>query len=311
MQNGFTLQDSLQLLESSRNHEAFEKIRSQLSAGSSASEALLGFCPPVYRRYLEGFLQILPLQESLTLSIRTVQQEESQRKEYRKGLLYPCALFLATVVGLILFNELCFPPLLSMMRGFRVSLDSFAGFHAAARVISSVLIIMLACAGVCTAWFLQEPHQIRGYQILKRILPQSMIIQYASMDLIRFFLECTKMGIHTKQSIAVMKGISHRPIICFLAGEIEQSLIAGDSFEHAVDSPYLDTALTRFMKIAVYSANLETMMEGYLTMSLERVHRQCAVLTRVIQICCYAGIGAILIMVYQILLMPLSIMSQM
>jgi len=311
MKNGFTFQEALELLGSSRNQEVFQKIREQLSAGASAAETLLRYCPGIYRRYLDGFLQYLPLQESLTLSIHAVQQEESQRKEYRKGLLYPCALFLATVGGLIMFNELCFPPLLSMMRGFRVSLDSFSAFHAIARVISIFLILMLVCMSAAAIWFLQESHQLRGYEMLKRILPGSMVIQYASMDFIRFFLECTKMGIHTRQSIEIMKRIRHRPVISFLAAEIERSLETGDSFVHAVESPYLDPALTRFMKIAVYSSNLETMMEGYLAMSLERIHRQCVVLTRAIQMCCYAGIGAILILVYQVLLMPLSIMSQM
>ncbi|NLH92563.1 MAG: hypothetical protein GX481_08975, partial [Atopobium sp.] len=97
----------------------------------------------------------------------------------------------------------------------------------------------------------------------------------------------------------------------FLAEEIEKSLLAGDKFETAVDSPYLDPVLARFMKIAVYASDMEQMMSGYLELCRDRIRRQCRRLTRTIQLVSYAAIGVILILVYQLLMLPLTVMSQM
>lgn len=311
MDNGFTLQEAMNLLENSSNRIVFQSIRNRLESGEGINEAFHNCCPKIYRRYFEGFILYLPFLKSLTLSMHTVEAEEQQKKQLEKGLMYPCGLFLATIAGMILFNELCFPPLLSMMKGFHVSMGGYQYFHQIVRIVSVVLITVLILVTVLLLWFSRENHLVQGYRIAKKVNPNSFLIQYASMDFIRFYLECIKMGIHTRECLQIIGSIEHKPLIVFLAKEMERELMNGEKFETAAESPYLDAALSRFMKIAVYASDMERMLDGYLLMCRDRIQRQCKKMTRIIQLVSYSAIGLILVLVYQLLMLPLMVMAQM
>ena len=306
MSNGFTMQESMTLLENRSNHPLFEQIRSRLEQGEEISAIFLDCCPKAYRRYFEGFILFLPFAQCLTLSMRTIKQERIQKQEYRKGLLYPCGMFLATLAGMILFNELCLPSLVSMMDGFRVSMGSFEHVHEFIEILSVSVIGFLLLSAILCLYFFREEHLVKGYQLAQKILPGSMFVQYASMDFIRFFNECIRLDIHTRESLQMIQKIEHKPLIRFLAGEIEQSLLAGEKFEAAVESPYLDPTLARFMKIAVYASDMEQMLDGYLAMCSQRIQRQCRRLTKTIQLISYSAIGLVLILVYQLLMLPFA-----
>ena len=64
------------------------------------------------------------------------------------------------------------------------------------------------------------------------------------------------------------------------------------------------------MKLAVYSGNAEEMLKGYLEMSEEKGRLRIERITRSIQAASYACIGIVLILIYQILMMPLQILTQ-
>ena len=311
MENGFTLQEAMNLLENRKNRIVFQSIRNSLENGEGISKAFHKCCPRVYRHYFEGFILYLPFLKSLTLSMRTVEAEEQQKKQLEKGLMYPCGMLFATVAGMIVFNELCIPPLVSMMKGFQVSMGGFQNFHQIVRIVSVIVTVFLILSAGILIWFNQEANLVNGYRIARKILPNSFLIQYASMDFIRFYLECIKMGIHTRECLQIIQSIDHKPLIGFLAHEMEHELMNGEKFETAAESPYLDEALSRFMKIAVYSSDMERMLDGYLLMCRDRIQRQCRKMTRIIQLLSYSSIGLILILVYQLLMLPLMVMAKM
>ncbi len=311
MANGFTLQDALSLLESPSNQAVFELIREKLKRGEELTQFFADLCPKSYRTYLSGFLKCLSFSESLTLCMEVVNGEEAQKKEYRRGLFYPCMMFLCTIAGVILFNEACFPPLLSMMRGFHVEGGNYDTLRILLRIFSVTVILFLLAGLILILWYRKERHRVSGYLLCAKHFPSSIYVQYESVDFIRFFLQCIRMSVPTRESIRILGSIEHKPVIRFLAQSIEQSLLSGDSFEEAVDMPWLDPSLLRFLKIAFYSSEMESMLEGYLEMAQERSRRQCIRITRTVQVLSYACIGVILILVYEVLMLPLQILTQM
>ena len=311
MANGFTLQDALSLLESPSNKAVFDMIREKLKNGDELTGFFADLCPKSYRTYLSGFLKCLSFSESLTLCMEVVNGEEAQKKEYRRGLFYPCMMFLCTIAGVILFNEACFPPLLSMMRGFHVEGNNYETLRIFLRIFSVTVILILTACLIVLFWYRKESHRVAGYRLCARYLPSSIYVQYESVDFIRFFLQCIRMSVPTRESIRILASIDHKPVIRFLAETIERALLSGDSFEEAVDIPWLDPSLLRFLKIAFYSSEMESMLEGYLEMAHERSRRQCIRITRTVQILSYACIGVILILVYEVLMLPLQILTQM
>lgn len=309
--NGFTLQEALHLLESASNHDVFAEIEARLKQGEELTAFFPEYCPKAYQIYLDGFLKCLSFSESLSLCLEVVTGEEQQKKEYQRGLFYPCMMFLCTLAGVILFNEFCFPPLLSMMKGFHVESAGYSGMRIGFRVLSSSVILVLLMAFAVILFFRQKSHRIQGYLLCAKYAPYSIYVQYESTDFIRFFLQCVRMRVPTRESLKILSSIEQKPVIRFLADTIQQALSGGDSFEQALDVPWLDPTLLRFLKIALYSSEMESILERYLEMAKHRSVRQCKRITRAVQILSYACIGVILILVYEVLMLPLQILTQM
>ena len=310
MANGFTLQDTLHLLESPANQMVFQEIETRLQNGEELTSFFPDCCPKAYRMSLEGFLKCLSFSEALSLCLEVVNGEQQQRQEYRKGLFYPCMMFLCTLAGVILFNEFCFPPLLSMMKGFHVESTHYDLLRVGFRLLSGSVILLLLLSSAILLFFRQKSHRIQGYLLCAKYAPNSIYIQYESTDFIRFFLQCVRMHVPTRESLRILASIEQKPVICFLARTIETALVNGDSFEEALDVPWLDPSLLRFLKIALYSSEMESILERYLEMARQRSIRQCKRITKSVQILSYACIGVILILVYEVLMLPLQILTQ-
>ena len=52
------------------------------------------------------------------------------------------------------------------------------------------------------------------------------------------------------------------------------------------------------------------MLESYLQLARKRVQQKTKRLTAVVQVCAYGIIGMVLILVYQVLMLPMSMLSQ-
>ena len=309
MRNGFTLQETLALLETPGNRAVFQMITERLEQGELPDRFFPDLCPHIYRSYLSGFLSCLPFGDGLQLCIEVVAGEEAQKKEYVQGLFYPCMMLLCTIAGVTLFNEFCFPPLLSLMENFHVSSSDYHLLRIILRFIGIATLVLLLAGSVLLIWCSNEKHRIDAYVFLAKHLPSSIYVQYESADFIRYFLQCIRMRMPTKESLQILQAVPHRPVIRFIAGVLERCLRIGEPFSSALDMPWLDPTLIRFMKIAFYSSEMETMLEGYLTMSKERSRRQCRRITRAVQILSYAAIGTIIILIYQIMLLPMKLLG--
>lgn len=309
MRNGFTLQETLALLETPGNRSAFQHIASMLEQGELPDRFFPDLCPRVYRSYLSGFLSCLPFGDAMQLCIEIVTGEEAQKKEYVQGLFYPCMMLLCTISGVTLFNEFCFPPLLSLMESFHTTSADYRLLRIILRMIGIATFVLLLSGGILLVWSSRERHRIGVYVFFAKHLPSSIYVQYESADFIRYFLQCIRMRVPTRESLRILQAVPHRPIIRFLAGVLERCLIIGEPFSSALDMPWLDPTLIRFMKIAFYSSEMESMLEGYLTMSKERSQRQCKRITRVVRILSYAAIGTIIILIYQIMLLPMKLLG--
>ena len=309
MHSGFTLQETLSLLETPQNKKVFDVISANMEEGISPALFFPSLCPKEYRSYLSGFLNCLPFSDALSLCAEIVTGEEAQKKEYLQGLFYPFMMFLCTIIGVTLFNEFCFPPLLSLMENFHTDASDYTILRIVLRAAGIFTGGVLLAAAAVILWCRQEKHRIGSYLFFARHFPSSIYIQYESTDFIRYFLQCIRMSVPTKESLHILQSVTHRPVIRFLAGVMEKSLQAGDAFRDAVDMPWLDPSLLRFMKIAYYSFQMEPMLEGYLEMAKERSKRQCKRITRAVQILSYAAIGTIVILIYQIMLLPMKLLG--
>lgn len=151
--------------------------------------------------------------------------------------------------------------------------------------------------------------RITIYKHIAKFKFARIIKLFVSHEFALFFGECIKMGCSTKQSIEILKGLSNKPLINFIAHNLEKSFMVGSSMENAFKTIYLDKSLYTFLKISMYSTNTEKMLNKYLTVNEYKINKLIRNFSNFIKIFSYLTVAVLLIFVYQILLLPLSIIS--
>lgn len=311
LQHGFTLLETLKLLENKRNQLCFLEIQNKLEIGMPIEQFFGRYCPLIYQEYFDSFICFLPFTESLKLCVKLSNEEIKQRNELFKSLCYPILMFLGTIFGVYFFIIFCFPTLISLMKDFSVKSNIMELVVTILFVVIQCVMFLLLVCLIIIMYFIQKKNQVKGYKLLTRYIHFPLIKQIQSNQFARYFYQCTKIGCKTKQALQILKTMKNRPILVFLSCHLDESLLKGEKMEKALQSPYLDETLYHFMNIAIYSSSMESMLEGYIEVNHDKLRILIKQITKIVQVCTYSTIGLIIIFVYQILMIPLSVMSQM
>lgn len=304
-QSGFTLQETLTLLENEKNKDCFREILSKLEDGIPINNFFATYIPKKYRLYFRNLIIITSFKDAIALSYNIVHENEQTRKVQYKSMIYPILLFISTLFGLLAFNELCFPPLLTLLESFQFDSHSYHYLHIIIRIIVGIIVLLLLIFMIIFHYY--KSHLIKLYKRFRRI---PFVSQFVSIDFIQFFLECTKLGISTRDTLSILKKIDNKPLVVYLASTIETQLLAGENFIQAFKNSELDEMLNRFITIAYYSTNMDEMLITYLSFTKERILKTIKKLTYFIQIFSYSLIGVMLIFIYQILLLPMDLLTK-
>ncbi len=310
MDSGFSLTEVMDILQSKKNHIVFSKIQERLERGEESEKFLHEYIPGEYRLYLTNFMKFLPFLESLQLTIEIVLKEKQQKEKLRKQLIYPCGLFIGMCIGIFVFDRTVLPNMLSLLDMFRVSDNMTVLFSQMIEVVSMSVFLISLCCSILIYFGTRDANICRSYQLISRFFPESILIQYGSLEFARFFLECTRKKIPTRQCLAIMKEMYHRPLVSMLAQSLDQLFQQGTTLTEAIGKIQIENSLVKFMRLAIYSSETEKILIGYLEMSSQRTEKQIENFTKTIQMMTYLSIGVVVIFVYHILLMPMSMLQQ-
>lgn len=156
---------------------------------------------------------------------------------------------------------------------------------------------------------LQKTNIVKTYRNVSRIRENAILVQYASSDFARFFLECERRGMSTSAILSVLKETKDKPLVAYIASEMDGHLLKGESFEEAVKACHVEKALLKFFRIAVYASDCTRMLEGYLDMVHLRTLAAIRRFSHCVQLVSYASVGIVLIFVYRVLMMPITMLQ--
>ncbi len=267
------------------------------------------YCPKKYKPLFESFIQCMPFLESLSTCIEITQAEDKNRKEMIHGMFYPTMLLIGVIVGVYLFNELILPNMIGLLSGFQMQSSQYVLLQVIIRygirfLLSSVLFICLMIV-----FFLQNKQIVNTYKIISQYFPNGIFVQSISAKFARFFLECQKRNISTKDTLEILMRVHEQPCISYIACILNQHLLKGETMMQALNETHIEKTLLRFFRIAIISSNCEEMLEGYLQMVQLKKEIAIKRFSRYVQLFSYSLIGFVMIFVYQILMVPMTMLQ--
>jgi hypothetical protein len=308
MENGFSFTDTLQILKTKRNERRITHVLEKLEQGQTFKEAFSLLLPHCYRRYFNNFIRYLPVLESMRISVELATHEEKMKQKMMKDMVYPVVMLFVMFIGMYLFNGFVFPQMMTLMTSFEINVSSYYFLRSLIQLLSWLVTILFVVGMLLWVVFQEPNRKCWLYRVLVKYVPDSLMVQKASAEFARYFLECVRVRISTKQTMKILLDMKEKPLVRLIAQELNDALSKGESFEVTLHTPFVEHALQQFFQIALHGSNCEKMLEGYLVMNQQRHIKQVRIFTRSVQLSCYGAIGLILLVVYQILMLPMQML---
>ncbi len=297
------------MIESKKNKDLIHNLLTCFDAGEKAADCFPAFCPSSWRSYLEGFLASTDFSKAFFLTRRLQETRERLQKKCRSQLFYPCLLLVLSLFGTILFSRFVFPAMIQMAAGFDADTAGLIVLQNFLEIFATGLILVVMAGMIIALYALAPAHITDTYQRVDRLLPNNLWCAYTSIDFGRFLLETIRTGMPTARSLTMLEQFTASPLIAWLAHNVNLSLKQGTPFTDAICQPGLDPLLPRFLRLAIYASSPVEMLEQYQTMAQARYEARIKALTQLVQAIAYAGIGLLIVLIYQVLLMPVNILG--
>ncbi len=268
------------------------------------------FCASVSKQ-MSTFLHFLPLSKALSLSLTLAKQNRASKKMFFKLTAYPMLMFVISLFGVQIFCLLCMPSLIEMMKGFQVSTLMIEIMYHSLMIVSLVLTVLIMCLACVCAWAVSKKRIVMSTVLLYRLKLGFLIEKELSLHFARLYFECMRLGIPTKTALRMLQQCKDDPLTVFLAWHVEQVLLQGGNIQQAMAIEYLDPSLEKLMKTAVLSGGAMALLEGYLEISLRKKEKRMSRAARIIQAAAYSFAAVMIILVYQVLFLPLSMLERM
>lgn len=309
LQAGFAFKECMSLLTNAKNADLFAAIDQKLKAGELIEEVFAHYLTKKYADYFSVLIRFTSFTVSLGLMIEMVEDDERQKKLYIKNLAYPLLILIATILGIYFFNLWVFPGMIEIMQSFATIDEVIVYLQLIMQLIANISLFLIVIVLGMILYFKQEKNQVNGFKLFNRVIKQGFWHDFITNDFVRFFYHCQKNGLSTKHSMKVLSNLPHKPLVSYVATCIDTQLCEGEMMEKALNLPFLDHSLYKFMVIAINTSRIEEMLVGYMEINAIKVRDRCRKLGLSLQLFSYLMLGVMLIFVYQILLMPLGVIS--
>lgn len=228
---------------------------------------------------------------------------------FQKNLAYPLLMLGVSLAGILIFNTFCFPAMLSMMEGFAPADFSLTAMADLLKISSYCMLVLLAAAASFSIYLLPPQNRVRTYERLCQMPLGSLWVQYESLDFARFLTESLHAGLATQQAMTLFSRLSFHPLAADLAQKTEKALQEGESLDAAMQRPEFDPLLPRFLRLAAYVDEPAALLESYIDMGTKRLEARIHRLLKILEGISYACIGYMVILVYQVLMLPLNLLG--
>ena len=297
------------LLENRANKEIFADIRNKLDQGEMIESVIKDHLPKQLKTYVISLLNTLSLSASLSLALKFDQKAQEGQRELINSLAYPLILLFITMTSLYLFDLYGIDSIFTLISTFDADLKLFDSLRLVFRIVINVFYYLVLILFILSLFFFKPANVIILYIFVSKYLPNSLLNIHYSQEFMALFLICSKAGYKTRQSLEILKAMTSKPVISFLAFHLDESLMEGESLKEATRKNYYDSSLSRFIKIANYTNEFSEVIGSYVELSRERIRRRIKRYTSALQMMTYIFIGLIIIFIYQILFMPMQAIS--
>ena len=309
LQSNLNINDAFDIITNTSNIHIIELIKNRLQNNELIENILPKYTNKRFSEYFNSFKNIVSVKKTIELSANIINKENIIKNKFLNNLKYPMILLLTTIISIICFYTLAFDNLIEFSKSFNQDLSLIYNIRFISLFIIFSIITLFMIIACIYIYIISSNKQQLIYIIICSYLPISIIKEYFSYYFIVFYRQCIKINLKPYETLHILKLLKNKPIVSYLAYIIDDNLENGNDFNESINNRYIDKRLYRFINLSLYTNNILDLLNVYIDNCEKRFDKLFASFTQFIQLFSYLMIGFLIVLVYQIILMPLEIIG--
>lgn len=279
-----------------------------IEQGQRLSDCIVaGHREPFYE-HLRFFLNITALPNAILSALAIDDITRQLQKKLLKEISYPLFLFLMSFMTLTLFTSLILPQL---MQGFDLTSNQFLLTAIMLLKLFSTIVLWGILFILALILFMKSSLSVKLF-ILKCLRFTKLPQQFCSYLLAAYYTQFIKHGISTRNAIRFLTQFNKTSLLSICAVQIEAQLNCGSSISECLyQQRWLDANFIKHWNIGIHTQNMEKALIQYQNFQSEQWKRLLKRTGKSIQIVSYSFVAGMVILVYQIMLVPLQLLETM
>lgn len=308
IRNGRNIKDVLLYLQqTSPLDESISRLISGLNRGLPLYD-LLG-CS-VYEKQLAVYLPYLAIPQAVAVCDKMAKNRQRLTDELLKRNVYPFVLLVGGIVLLFVFSRLVMPSMTALLDSSDAKGRTLSLMLAGIEVSRNVIAVLLVTALILMAAIGAGHKEMYVWMLLHRFKADRLIKSYATYRFVQYLQILLNQKTSFYDALQLIRHNKHDSYSALLAFQLDDALSRGLSLKGGVGNDFFDEEFIIMCRFSLQTADFDGMLNDYLQTALANYQKLLKRVTIGFQAGIYGFIALIIIVAYQILLLPLEMLNQ-
>ena len=303
----YSVKESLEMLyKIYPDDENVKRIITGLSQGQSLKN-IIGYSN--FEKRLCFILDYLPLGESIKVVTVQKNKQSALKKKITEKMGYQLLLVICAIGILFLFSNYVLPNMMYSMDMSTEKGNNLIKVFFGLNIFKDVIIILFI---LCAAGFLLIKvtnsekyvwmflHQHNKDKWIKTFVTYEFVIQLEDL---------LDAGINFRDALEIIRYQNDKSLTKLLAFHFDETLLKGTDFETSLKMTYFDNEFYSLCVWGIRNEDFSQSLKDYHTMVEIKFERALRLFFMIIQTACYLFIAIVIILAYQVLLLPLEMLE--
>ncbi len=284
-----------------------QRISSGLGNGVSFQQLL---SDSAFEKKLSFYVSFLPLDKSILIVNQQIKKEETLLKRFTGKMTYQLGLLAASFALMFLFTEFVMPTMLQSMSLNDSRTASISFVFTVLLTVRNLVIVLLLISALSVTYIKVRKRENYLWMFLHQHKQDRLLRIYATYRFV-IRLNCLlENGISMIDAVNIIRQQKDERMTSLLAHHFNEVLLAGTDFEDSLDMSYFDDDFHSLCLLGLKSDDFCQSLSDYQEMIDIKFEQMLKKISMIIQIVCYGFVAAVIIMGYQVLLLPLEMVQE-
>ena len=303
LQRGYSYKDAIEYMSRLRpSDQSLQSLREAIQQGKPIDQCLHS---SRFEREMSFYVKYLPLEKSIILANEMSRKTDELKKLVISRLSYALILFLGASGLTGLFSIWVVP---SMISSLEISESSDSLRIAFTMMSWGVIVLAMLVVTACVIFTIIRINRREVYlwAFLHKLKADSFIRLYVTYRFAEALSSMLDAGIGIQGAVNIIRHNRKSPLTALLAHHFEEDLLSGNSFESSLKNEFIDDD---FFSLCLYGLRGDDFLQGlkdYLEITMDKVEKWITDFARIVQYGCYLFVMTVIVLGYQVILLPLD-----